>query len=132
MRWPASGRPQACSGGWREGSQEWQSHLFLSHGLAHALLLHHEGLLQLQVLLMLPLGLLLPGFPLLLLLWTQSGQESGIWAQAPTPSLFWPLLPRGHQVIQLSPFLGTELLQDPDPSGSHVEQKAEAPLLTVP
>lgn len=69
MGWPALGLIQASSW-WAQGgvSQGRQTHLFLSHGLAHTLLLHHEGLLQFQVLLMFPLGLLLPGLPLFLFL----------------------------------------------------------------
>ena len=90
------GQPWWAQGGGFPGL--W-AHLFLGHGLAHALLLHHEGLLQFQILLMLPLGLLLSGPPLLLLLWTQSRQELDM--------LGW----------MHSPFSETEFFQDLDPSG---------------
>lgn len=57
--------------------------------------------------------------------------ESGIWGRGAHPShvfsLCFPRRAPGHTV---QPFLrNRELLQDPDPSGPHAEQQAEAPLL---
>ena len=99
------------------------THLFLSHGLTHTFLLHHEGLLQFQVLLMFPLGLLLPGLPLFLLLWTRV-RYCGADAH-PIPIL-GSAAPTAHQGTQSSPLsVPSRLLSQPQ-----AELQAEAPLLT--
>lgn len=58
------------------------AHLLLSHGFTNTFFFYHKGLLQFQVLLVLPPGLLLPSLSLFLFLWTQRKKRQVLGAAA--------------------------------------------------